>query len=128
MGRRLEYEVDVPHGLYGASMPPLMLLTLVENAIKHGLAPLPGGGRIAIRAARHADRLEVGVFDTGRGFVEAFGSGTGLANIRARLSAQFGSRAYLAFRENPPHGVAATIVLPYAEQPRTQAPPEPVAA
>jgi LytS/YehU family sensor histidine kinase len=109
-------------------MPALMLLTLVENAIKHGLTPLPDGGSISIRAARHEDRLEVSVSDTGGGLIEASGAGTGLANIRARLSAQFGDRAHLALRETRPHGIDATIVLPYIEQPRDSASSAPQAA
>jgi signal transduction histidine kinase len=113
MGRRLAFAVDLPQALRDARMPPLMLLTLVENAIKHGLAPLPGGGRIDLRASSEGGRLRVQVADTGQGFAQSSGGGTGLANIRARLTAVFGHAGTLALALNSPHGVIATIVLPY---------------
>jgi signal transduction histidine kinase len=121
MGRRLAYDVDVPGALMDARMPPLMVLTLVENAVKHGLNPLPEGGRVHIRARRHGDRLELTVADTGRGFVEATGAGTGLANIRARLATQFGDAARLSLSVTQPHGVHATIVLPFMQAESTPA-------
>jgi hypothetical protein len=112
MGRRLAYSIDVDHALRGARLPPLMLLTLVENAIKHGLSPMPGGGRIDVRARLEAGRLRVDVDDTGGGFTKTGGAGAGLANIRARLAAQFGQAASLTLATNSPHGIVATIVLP----------------
>jgi LytS/YehU family sensor histidine kinase len=113
MGRRLAYSIDVDDLVRGARLPPLMLLTLVENAIKHGLSPAPAGGRIDINARIEAGRLRVEVADTGGGFTKSGGAGAGLANIRARLAAQFGQDASLALAMNSPHGVVATIVLPY---------------
>ena len=113
MGRRLAYTIDVDDVLRGARLPPLMLLTLVENAIKHGLTPVPAGGRIDIRARVEAGRLRVEVADTGGGFTRSGGAGAGLANIRARLAAQFGAEAGLALALNSPHGVVAAISLPY---------------
>jgi signal transduction histidine kinase len=112
MGPRLGVDVDVPESLRDAGMPPLMILTLVENAIKHGVGPQPGGGRIAIRAWDAGERLNVEVADTGQGFAHTSGGGTGLANIRSRLAALFGREASLSLRMNSPHGVVATIVLP----------------
>jgi LytS/YehU family sensor histidine kinase len=113
MGRRLAYAIDVDDTLRRARLPPLMLLTLVENAIKHGLTPVPAGGRIDIRARVEAGRLRVEVADTGQGFTKSGGAGAGLANIRARLAAQFGQDASLALAMNSPRGVVATIALPY---------------
>ena len=112
MGPRLSVDVDVPDALREADMPPLMILTLVENAIKHGVGPQPGGGRIAIRAWADGECMKTEVADTGQGFVHASGGGTGLANIRSRLAALFGCDASLLLRMNAPHGVVATIVLP----------------
>ena len=112
MGARLGVDVDVPDALRDAGMPPLMILTLVENAIKHGVGPQPGGGRIAIRAWDAGGRMHVEVADTGQGFAHTSGRGTGLANIRNRLAALFGRDASLSLRMNSPHGVVATIVLP----------------
>jgi LytS/YehU family sensor histidine kinase len=113
MGRRLAFAIDVEEPLRSARLPPLMLLTLVENAIKHGVAPQPGGGRVDIRASVDAGRLRVAVADTGAGFTKSAGGGTGLANIRARLAAQFGRDGSLALALNSPGGVEATIGLPY---------------
>ena len=112
MGRRLAFAVDLPPGLRNARMPPLMLLTLVENAIKHGLAPLPEGGRIDLRASSEGGRLRVQVADTGQGFAKSTGGGTGLANIRARLMAVFGQAGALSLALNAPRGIIATIILP----------------
>ena len=113
MGRRLVFEIDVPAELRSARMPPLMVLTLVENAIKHGLSALPAGGRIEVGAALVGGNLRIRIADNGRGFAKAGGGGTGLANIRARLSTQFGAAATLSLALNVPRGVIATIVLPY---------------
>jgi len=115
MGRRLAFGIDVHESIRGARMPPLMLLTLAENAIKHGLGPSPKGGRIDVRAATEDGRLCVQVADTGQGFAKSAGGGTGLANIRARLKALFGDAASLSLTLNAPRGVIATIVLPYQD-------------
>jgi LytS/YehU family sensor histidine kinase len=92
----------------------MMLATLVENAIKHGIAPLAEGGAIRIKAEKLADALKLTVADTGRGFSGDSGSGVGLANIRARLAALYGERAALRLESNAPRGVAAVITLPLA--------------
>ena len=113
MGRRLAFGIEVPDGLRSARMPSLMVLTLVENAIKHGLSPLPEGGRIDIRASLVDSDLRVQIADNGQGFAKSGGGGTGLANIRARLSTQFGTAASLSLSLNVPRGVIATIELPY---------------
>jgi signal transduction histidine kinase len=115
MGRRLTFGIDLPEELRNARMPSLMLLTLVENAIKHGLGPLQAGGRIDLRASSDAGRLRVDVADTGQGFAKSAGGGTGLANIRARLRAIFGQAATLSLALNTPQGVIATIVLPHED-------------
>ena len=120
MGSRLGVDVDVPEVLRDADMSPLMIVTLVENAIKHGVGPQPGGGRIAIRAWAAGESLNVEVADTGQGFVHASGVGTGLANIRSRLAALFGRDASLTLRMNAPHGVVATIMLPRRESQREE--------
>jgi signal transduction histidine kinase len=113
MGRRLAFTIDVAEPLRNARMPALMLVTLTENAIKHGLAPSREGGRINVRASIEGDRLRVQVADTGQGFAKAAGGGMGLANIRARLAALFGNAASLSLSLNAPRGVIATIVLPH---------------
>ena len=90
MGKRLAFEIAVPPELLEAPFPPLMLPSLVENAIKHGLEPQREGGDVTITASEAEGRLRVSVADTGRGFGEALGSGVGLTNIRERLAALYG--------------------------------------
>jgi len=113
MGRRLAFDFDVPSQLRDARMPPLMLLTLVENAVKHGLTPRLEGGRIDVRARVVDEQLRIEVADTGQGFTKSGGGGTGLANTRARLASYFGERGNLSLAINSPQGVVATLVLPY---------------
>ena len=113
MGRRLSFAIEVPEALRDARLPPLMLLTLVENAIKHGLSPLREGGRIDVRASADRGRLRIEVSDTGQGFVKTGGGGTGLANIRARLASQYGDAARFSLSMNSPTGVVATLELPH---------------
>lgn len=112
MGRRLAYSVDIPQPLRSCPVPPMMLLTLVENAIKHGLAPTPAGGRIHVAARGEGGRLLLSVADTGVGFTPGSGAGTGLANVRARLASEFGHRATLMLENNEFGGATATLALP----------------
>jgi sensor histidine kinase YesM len=113
MGERLTFAIDVPAHLDDREFPPMMLITLVENAIKHGIEPSPAGGRILVQARGAARGLQVEVSDTGVGFPKASsGKGVGLANIRARLAALFGNEAALSLRTNDPAGVVACIAVP----------------
>ena len=112
MGKRLDFGFDVSDTLRSVPMPPMMLLTLVENAIKHGVGPQPEGGRIDISASEESGSLAVRVADSGGGFSKTIGGGTGLANLRARLSALFGAGGRVSFRQNDPSGVIATITIP----------------
>jgi LytS/YehU family sensor histidine kinase len=115
MGSRLAFEIDVPTQLREARVPPMMLTTLVENAIKHGLSPLPEGGAVRIGAQRNGDTLAIDVSDTGQGFQTNVGSGVGLANIRARLAILHGGAGQLSLFQNSPHGVTARILVPIAK-------------
>jgi len=119
MGERLGFSIEAPDALLDAEVPPLVLGTLIENALKHGLAPLPEGGTIVIRALRDGDQLRIEVHDTGRGFYGQGGSGVGLANTRSRLAALYGSSAALQLAANYPSGVVASVVLPLAARERT---------
>ena len=125
MGARLEFGIDVPADLLTKSLPPMMLPSLVENAIKHGLEPLREGGRIDVVATRvitaGGERIRLQVKDTGKGLSDApvqAGGGVGLANLRERLSALYGDDARFTLESNAPHGVIATIEVP-AEVPST---------
>jgi LytS/YehU family sensor histidine kinase len=116
MGTRLQVHVDVPDDLAALPFPPLALSTLIDNAIKHGLNPLPEGGAIEI-CARLADRqLTVRVADTGAGLRGESGSGAGLANLRGRLAALYGNAASLELEANVPRGICATISVPMKAQ------------
>jgi sensor histidine kinase YesM len=85
----------------------------VENAIKHGLEPVPGGGTLWILARQDGDRVAVTVADDGRGFSEdGGGTGIGLKNVRERLRLAYGDAATFSIVANFPRGVAATITLP----------------
>jgi signal transduction histidine kinase len=119
MSGRLAVDIDVPEDLRRCACPPLTLSTLVENAVKHGIAPCADGGTITVRARRQGTLLELCVEDTGAGMAapEATlgGSGIGLANTRARLRALHGGAASLGIEANVPRGVKATIRLPAQE-------------
>jgi signal transduction histidine kinase len=115
MGDRLNLQVLVPDTLRSVPIPPMMLQTLVENAIKHGLEPVTGGGTIWIIAREQESKVSVTVADDGRGFSEqGGGTGIGLKNIRERLRLAYGDAASFAVVANFPRGVAATITLPLA--------------
>jgi LytS/YehU family sensor histidine kinase len=89
-----------------------VLPTLVENAIKHGLSPLPEGGRIDIRARAEGSGFVLEVADNGAGFSASGGSGVGLANTRSRLAALYGTDASLSLAMAQPRGVVASVRLP----------------
>ena len=117
MGKRLDVRLDIPEDLALLPFPPLALSTLTENAIKHGLNPLPEGGTIEISARAHDGTLRVTVADTGIGLQRASGTGAGLANLRARLTALYGDFGKLAFEGNQPRGIRAAIIVPIMGRP-----------
>jgi signal transduction histidine kinase len=113
MGARLNVQVDVPEHLRGIALPPMMLQTLVENAIKHGLERRTGGGTVWLLARATDGNIAVTVADDGEGFnSHNSGTGIGLANVRERLRLVYGPRASLTVVANFPSGVAATITVP----------------
>ncbi|MGO4702551.1 sensor histidine kinase [Dyella sp. 2RAB6] len=113
MGDRLKLEIDVAPELLATPLPPMMLQTLVENAVKHGLEPKPGGGTIWLLGRAKEDTVAITVADDGQGFSEAgSGTGIGLKNVRERLGLVYGNTATLAILANFPTGVAATLTVP----------------
>jgi hypothetical protein len=118
MEERLTTDIDVPDGLLSAEFPPMMVQTLVENSIKHGLEPKAEGGHLLVKAEIRHGKLCVIVSDTGLGFAgaaggETAGTGVGLANIRERLSLLYGSKGTLTIANNPVGGTIVTITVPY---------------
>ena len=112
----LTVDLDVPDALRSASVPAFVLQLLVENAIRHGLAPRRTPGRVNIAARRDGDRLELCVSDDGVGFGARSGDaslGIGLQNVRARLAQLHGSDGTLTVERGNPHGTVATIHIPY---------------
>ena len=119
MGPRLEFGIDVAEDLLTVPFPPMMLPSLVENAIKHGLEPQREGGRIDVVVTRmftaSGDRIQLQVKDSGRGLSDApvlAGGGVGLSNLRERLAALYGDKARFSIESNNPKGVVATVELP----------------
>ena len=113
MGSRLACRFEVEEELRDLPFPPLMLISLVENAIKHGIEPKAGHGQILVSAAREGEMLSVRVEDDGRGLVSGGGGkGIGLANIRDQLRTRYGARASLAIESRSGGGVVATIRVP----------------
>jgi signal transduction histidine kinase len=116
MAGRLNVLFQIPDDLCAARIPTLAVATLVENSIKHGLAPLATGGTLSVAACAHDGSLTVSVVDTGVGLKPATGggSGIGLSNVRTRLTTLHGSRGSLQVQANSPRGVCATISVPLA--------------
>lgn len=112
MGGRLEFHIDVPGEAANSVFPPLLLLPLVENAIKHGIEPKTGLANIYIRAILREGELEVAVEDDGVGLRSETVSGVGLANVQAQLLNYFGKGASLNVETGKSGGVCATITVP----------------
>lgn len=131
MGERLRFSVTSPPELAQHPLPPTVIGTLIENAIKHGLEPAARGGRIDVRAWADNDRLLIEVADTGIGFTASAGSGVGLANARERLSLLYGDAAELDLtlndtvtNHNPGgNGVIARVSIPRTDATRPIPPP-----
>ena len=118
MGNRLNLRIEVAEPLKSIPFPAMMLQTLVENAIKHGLEPKSGGGTVWIIARTIDHSLAVTVADDGQGFnAESGGTGIGLKNVRERLRLAYGGAATFAIVANFPSGVAATINIPSNDVP-----------
>jgi sensor histidine kinase YesM len=113
-GERLRYRVDCPAALADTPMPPLMLMTLVENAVKHGLEPQPGPVSITLSAERAGNALRVTVLDDGAGLGRAAspGEGVGLSNLRERLAAMYGHTAGFTLSRAREGLTEARLMLP----------------
>jgi signal transduction histidine kinase len=115
MGERLNIEIDVPLDLEGIRLPAMMLQTLVENAIRHGLEPREAGGTVWInaRGGNATGKVTICVADDGEGLREdSSGTGVGLRNITERLALTYGDTASLRVTANIPRGIVASIEIP----------------
>ena len=111
MGGDLTFEIDVPPSLADHAIPPLMLMTLVENAVKHGIAPV-GKGHVRLAASSAAGKLTVLVEDNGRGLGDDMKPGVGLANVRERIATLYGPDAALDLRGREGGGAVSILTLP----------------
>ncbi len=113
-GDRLRVRLAVADDVMGERIPPMMLQPLVENSVKHGIAPLIEGGEVSIRIERHHNQLHVEVTDTGVGLKAAAGrepsGGVGLANTVLRLDKMYGSQLQLS--DNQPSGLKIAFSIP----------------
>jgi sensor histidine kinase YesM len=116
MGERLRYSIAADDEVAQLPLPPALVMTLVENAIKHGVEPAADGGHIEVRARRDGAQLVVTVTDTGVGLGSVdqreTGGGMGLSNIAQRLQASYGDAASVKLGQNQPTGCIATLRLP----------------
>ena len=113
MPDRLQYALHVDESALALRCPPATLLTLVENAVRHGIDPSEEGGRIDIDVQRRGDRCIIRVRDSGVGLQPGSGGlGSGLSSLRERLQLMFGGAAQLRVAAREPRGVAAEVELP----------------
>jgi len=114
LGERLRYRIDLPPALAATPIPSMLVLTLAENAIKHGIEPSLAGGEIVVDAHDDAGTVRIGVRDSGVGMSDTPGAGTGLDNVRHRLRLAYGEGACLLLSEAEP-GLLAEISIPCKE-------------
>jgi Histidine kinase len=113
MPDRMQFALHADAGVMALSCPPLTLLTLVENAVRHGIDPSEAGGRIEVRVELQESRCRAEVVDWGVGLKQAGGApGTGLSTLLERLQAAFGGDAQLQLFAIEPHGVRAELNFP----------------
>lgn len=112
LGERLRYSVEVDSRAAAAQVPPGLLLTLVENAVEHGVMPALAGAEVQVRGQVQGGELLLSVHDTGPGLAPNTPDGTGLANTRTRLAQAYGKRASLELANAPAGGCIARIRCP----------------
>ena len=120
LGARLTVVKAVDAEALSATVPALLLQPLVENAIRHGIEPVPAGGRVEIEARRRGDVLVLEVRDDGRGLPEGFRGargteGVGLSATRRRLRRLYGKAHGLAIRARPEGGAVAAVTIPWRD-------------
>jgi LytS/YehU family sensor histidine kinase len=116
-GDRLAFDVSVGADAWSGRVPVMLLQPLVENAVRHAIAPRERGGRIVVGANRVGDDLELFVEDDGPGLPQSNGAagGIGLTNVRQRLERLYGRRQRLDFSRGELGGLRVSIRVPYTE-------------
>jgi LytS/YehU family sensor histidine kinase len=105
--------VQVDDSALSLHFPPMALLTLVENSVRHGIDPSEAGGRIEVRVVEENGRCRCQVIDTGVGLQDSFDNiGTGLSNLRERLHLMFGDESQLRLTPLVPRGTSAELEFP----------------
>jgi signal transduction histidine kinase len=123
LGPRLSLHFEIDPEARGACVPNLILQPIVENAVRHGIAPFSRPGRIEIEARRVEGRLWLEVRDDGPGLNgTGFKEGVGLANTRARLQQLYGAAHRFEMTNGPGRGFAVTLTLPLRDGPPDPAP------
>ncbi len=113
MGARLQFEIDLPAALEPVKIPSMLILTLTENAIKHGIEPSVHPGMIRIRIGQTGQTIQIMTEDNGVGLSDVDSGGTGLQNTRDRLHLMFGDAAKLDIYERAEGGVCASVSIPH---------------
>ena len=117
-GSRLCYQTDVPESLRDASVPALVLQPLVENAIKHGVAPLDRKVTIHVHATARDNTLTLRITDSGPGLGPGARDGLGLRNVRDRLTLRYDNEAQLEMESLETGGTRVTLTLPLTQKTR----------
>jgi sensor histidine kinase YesM len=112
MPDRLVTQISLPAALNDIAIPPLAIMTLVENAVRHGIDPTEHGGEVHISATRDGGNIVVLVADTGKGSTNYNGAGFGLTHLRERLRTCWGAAATLSIGANKPRGTLAALTFP----------------
>jgi two-component system LytT family sensor kinase len=116
-GSRLRVSIDIPPDCQAVLVPHVCLQPLIENAVRHGLAPRPLGGTVRIEASRRNGAVVISVEDDGVGWTgEAPREGLGLLNTRARLRSLYGDQASIALVRREGTGAVARVTLPHSDR------------
>ncbi|WMW80180.1 histidine kinase [Undibacterium cyanobacteriorum] len=112
LGERLQFEIEADAAARACLIPPLSVMTLVENAIEHAIEPQVQGGRIRLQAKIVDTQLQILVQDNGQGLKAELGDGVGLLNLQERLAAMYGDAAQLSFASEAEQGLSVSIMIP----------------
>lgn len=111
-GARLQHQIVLPAECAEARVPALVLATLVENSVRHGITPKAEGGTVWLEVRQEGTKLQIIITDDGVGLRQTSGSGLGLSTVKARLHSAFGDQASVMVEPNQPCGVRATLCFP----------------